>query len=69
MKKFEDIALEAPDWYYGYTDFNVYSFNSFMKKTYSSVSNAMSSSSSSSSGGSGGGFSGGESGGGGGGSW
>ncbi len=67
MKKFEDIALEAPNWYYGYTDFNNYTFNNFMNSTYSSISNAMSSSASDSS--SGGGFSGGGSGGGGGGSW
>lgn len=66
MKKFEDIALQAPSWYYGYTDFDVHSFNSFMNSTYSSISSAMSSSSSS---GSGGGSSGGGSGGGGGGSW
>lgn len=68
MKKFEDIALEAPHWYYGYTSFSTRSFNSFMNSTYSSISNAMSSSPSSS-GGSGGGSSGGGSGGGGGGSW
>lgn len=67
MKKFEDIALEAPNWYYGYTAFNNYTFNNFMNSTYSSISNAMSSSVSNSS--SGGGFSGGGSGGGGGGSW
>ncbi len=66
MKKFEDIGLQAPSWYYGYTDFDVHSFNSFMNSTYSSISSAMSSSSSS---GSGGGSSGGGSGGGGGGSW
>ena len=68
MKKFEDIALEAPHWYYGYTSFSTRSFNSFMNSTYSSISNAMSYDSSSS-GGSGGGSSGGGSGGGGGGSW
>lgn len=68
MKKFEDIALEAPHWYYGYTSFSTHSFNSFMNSTYSSISNAMSSSPSSSSS-SGGGSSGGGSGGGGGGSW
>lgn len=65
MKKFEDIALEAPKWYYGYVAFDSYSFNKFMNSTYSSISTAMSSSPSSS----GGGFSGGGSGGGGGGSW
>ena len=67
MKKFEDIALEAPRWYYGYSTFDNHSFNRFMNSTYSSISTAMSSSPSSSS--SGGGFSGGGSGGGGGGSW
>lgn len=67
MKKFEDIALEAPKWYYGYTTFDNYAFNRFMNSTYASISNAMSSSPSDS--GSGGGFSGGGSGGGGGGSW
>ncbi len=65
MKKFEDIALEAPRWYYGYTAFDNHSFNRFMDSTYSSISTAMSSNPSSS----GGGFSGGGSGGGGGGSW
>ena len=70
MKKFEDIALEAPVWYYGYTDFSMHTFNTFMNSTYTSISNAMSSSPSDSGGGSsGGGFSGGGSGGGGGGSW
>jgi uncharacterized membrane protein len=68
MKKFEDIALEAPTWYYGYTDFSTHSFNRFMNSTYTSIGNAMSSSPSDS-GSSGGGFSGGGSGGGGGGSW
>ena len=68
MEKFEDIALKAPDWYVGYNDFNVHSFNIFMHSTYSSISNAMSSKEIDSSG-SGGGFSGGGSGGGGGGSW
>ena len=67
MKKFEDIALETPRWYYGYMAFDNHSFNRFMNSTYSSISTAMSSSASSS--GSGGGFSGGGSGGGGGGSW
>lgn len=68
MKKFEDIALEAPRWYYGYVAFDNHSFNKFMNSTYSSISTAMSSSPSDSSS-SGGGFSGGGSGGGGGGSW
>lgn len=69
MKKFEDIALEAPHWYYGYSNFSTREFNSFMNSTYTSISNAMASSPSESSGGSGGGSSGGGSGGGGGGSW
>ena len=68
MKKFEDIALEAPRWYYVYVAFDNHSFNKFMNSTYSSISTAMSSSPSDSSG-SVGGFSGGGSGGGGGGSW
>lgn len=67
MKKFEDIALQAPTWYYGYSHFSTRSFNKFMNSTYSSISSTMSSSPSSSS--SGGGSSGGGSGGGGGGSW
>lgn len=65
MKKFEDIALEAPTWYHGYTNFSAHSFNTFMKSTYSSISNTMTSRLS----GSGRGFSGRGSGGGGGGSW
>lgn len=57
MKKFEDIALEAPHWYYGYSSFSTHSFNRFMNSTYSSISNIMSSSTSryGSSGGGGGG--------------
>ena len=61
MKKFEDIALEAPSWYCGYDHFDNHSFNAFMASTYSSISTAMSSSPDS--GGSGGGSSGGGSGG------
>lgn len=68
MKKFEDIALEVPRWYYGHMEFDNRSFNKFINSTYSSISTAMSSSPSHSSR-SGGGFSGGGSGGGGGGSW
>lgn len=67
MKKFEDIAIQEPNWYYGYSNFSTRSFNRFVNSTYSSISTAMSSSPSSSS--SGGGFLGGGSGGGGGGSW
>jgi len=66
MKKFEDIALEAPTWYYGTSRFNTVTFNHFMNTTYASATSAMSSSPSSSGGG---GSSGGGSGGGGGGSW
>ncbi len=68
MKKFESIALESPDWYYGphgNTMFNMMAFNSFMNSTMSSATSSMTSSPSSS----GGGSSGGGSGGGGGGSW
>ena len=64
MKKFENIALESPDWYSGTRPFNIVTFNSFMDSTMSQASSSMSSSSSS-----GGGSSGGGSGGGGGGSW
>ena len=64
MKKFENIALESPDWYSGTRPFNIVTFNSFMNSTMSQASSSMSSSSSS-----GGGSSGGGSGGGGGGSW
>lgn len=67
MKQFEDMALEAPDWYSGNDVFNIIVFNTFMNNTMRSAETSMSSSPSS--GGSGGGFSGGGSGGGGGGSW
>lgn len=50
MKKFEDIAIEPPQWYDGYTDFNTYVFMSFMNSTYSSISNEMASRPSSSGG-------------------
>ena len=66
IKKFETIALEAPDWYDSNSAFDMNSFSSFMTSTMSSVSAASTSSSDSSSGG---GSSGGGSGGGGGGSW
>lgn len=69
IKKFESIALKAPDWYNG--TFSNATFATFMNNTmkvaYSSM--ASSPSSSSSGGSSGGGSSGGGSGGGGGGSW
>ena len=63
IKKFEDINLQAPDWYSGSTaSFNAVTFGSFMHSTMTSASSSMSSSS-------GGGSAGGGSGGGGGGSW
>jgi len=68
IKKFEEISLQAPDWYGGSAAFNMASFGAFMESTMSTASASMSSSSSGS-GGSGGGSSGGGSGGGGGGSW
>lgn len=67
IKKFEVIALSAPDWYDGNSTFNMISFGSFMDTTMKTATTSMSSSPSS--GGSGGGSSGGGSGGGGGGSW
>ena len=72
IKKFESISMQAPDWYYGPTAFDVIRFNNFIDNTMTVAARTMTSSpSSSSSGGgfSGGGFSGGGSGGGGGGSW
>ena len=76
ISKFETISLQAPNWYYSSSGFNVSRFGTFMNNTMSSAQRAMSSSPSSSSGGSsgsssgsGGGSSGGGSGGGGGGSW
>lgn len=68
MKKFESIAVEPPDWYYGYNNsmFNMVMFHNFMNSTMVQATSSMTSTPSSSSGG---GFSGGGSGGGGGGSW
>ncbi len=66
MSQFETIAMQAPDWYVGYSAFSMHEFNHFMNNTMQSAKSAMSSSPSSSSGG---GSSGGGSGGGGGGSW
>lgn len=78
IKQFETIALQAPEWYDGYSTFDMYEFDSFMNNTrhtaqgvelttgggsdYNSGSFGGGSSS-------GGGLSGGGSGGGGGGSW
>ena len=71
MNQFDTIAMQAPDWYVGYSNtFSMYEFNDFMNNTMNLAESAMSSSPSSSSGGSsGGGSSGGGYGGGGGGSW
>lgn len=74
MKKFESIAVEPPQWYYGYYPYNYIVFSHFMRDTMNSASNAMISMPvQSGSGGSfssgGGGFAGGGAGGGGGGSW
>ncbi len=69
IKKFETIALRAPDWYDGYDSFDTIRFGAFMNTTMSSARSSSSSSSGSSGGSSGGGSSGGGSGGGGGGSW
>lgn len=70
MSQFETIAMQAPDWYVGYSTFSVHEFNDFMNNTMKSAQSTMTSSPSSDSGGSsGGGSSGGGSGGGGGGSW
>ena len=72
IKQFEEIGLQAPDWYDGHNHFNPNTFGKFLTDTIASTASSMSSSPSSSSGGggsSGGGSSGGGSGGGGGGSW
>ena len=69
IEKFESIALQAPNWYSGHSEFNMVTFSAFMSSTMSSATQAMSSSPSSSSSSSGGGSAGGGSGGGGGGSW
>ncbi len=75
ISKFEEINLQAPDWYYG-TDFDYHHFNHFVTHTINDTRSFTGSKASSSGGGSGfsssssgGGFSGGGSGGGGGGSW
>ncbi len=72
MEKFEDIPLEMPDWYAGYTTFSIIRMNTMINRTITSArySHAPRSSSSSSGGGfSGGGFSGGGHGGGDDGRW
>lgn len=72
IKKFESIAIEPPIWYGSNDVFDYVYFSSFVSRTMTSATSAMTSmpsSSSSGSGFSGGGFSGGGSGGGGGGSW
>lgn len=68
VKKFEDIAVEPPEWYNGTGSFNTFVMWHFMSSAMHSASQAMTSAPQTSSGG-GGGFSGGGSGGGGGGSW
>ena len=68
IKKFEDINIQAPEWYDSNNAFDYNNFNHFMDSTYAQTNSAMVSSPSSDSS-SGGGFSGGGSGGGGGGSW
>ncbi len=67
IEKFEEITLEAPNWYVGSRPFTVATFGTFMNSAMASANSAMTSSPSSSS--SGGGSAGGGSGGGGGGSW
>lgn len=74
IKKFENIAMNPPSWYYGYDTFTFYGMYHFMNSTVKNCTNAMTSVPQSSSGGSGfsgggGGFSGGGFGGGGGSSW
>lgn len=73
MKKFENIAINPPSWYYGYNTFTFHTMYHFMNSTVRNCSEAMTSvpqtSSSGGFSGGGGGFSGGGSGGGGGGSW
>ncbi len=61
MQQFETIAMKAPDWYVGYSTFNIHEFNDFMSQTMITAQSVMSSSPSSSSS-SGGGSSGGGSG-------
>lgn len=69
IKKFEVIAVKAPEWYDSPSPFTVHNFGVFMGAAMQSASAVSSSSSSGSSGSTGGGSSGGGSGGGGGGSW
>ena len=69
IKKFETISMQAPSWYDSPNAFDIQYFNSFINRTMTSATQAMSSSPASSSPSTGGGFSGGGSGGGGGGSW
>ena len=73
IKKFEDITMEPPEWYYSSNPYNYYSFTHFMDNTITSANAAMVStpnpSGGSGGGFTGGGFSGGGFGGGGGGSW
>ena len=74
VKKFEEIQMQAPEWYVG-SVYSIYGFHDTMDRTMATASRAMTSSPHESSGSysgggfSGGGFSGGGSGGGGGGAW
>lgn len=68
VKKFKDIAMEPPEWYYGSGRFNTFMMWHFMSGAMYSASKAMTSVPQTTSVG-GGGFAGGGSGGGGGGSW
>lgn len=69
VKKFEDILLESPSWYYGYDAFDSRLFNRRINSIYNSISRDMLATPGDSGSSGGGGFSGGGSGGGGGGSW
>lgn len=70
IKKFENISIQAPNWYDEPTAFDIVRFETFINSTMNSAQSVMSSSpSNDSSSSSGGGFSGGGSGGGGGSSW
>ncbi len=44
IKQFEGIALEAPDWYSGTSDFDLHSFSSFLTSTMDSAESSLSSS-------------------------
>ncbi len=69
IKQFEGITDSQPEWYEGYSDFNIYHFERFIDNAMASTTAVTPSSTSSGGFSSGGGFSGGGFGGGGGGSW